>query len=171
PLGGGVEIEKRTLLKISFVPYHIAASKLDLTITVVSDGKILNKVANRKTPESTVMSLPGTGSSSIITCLSPVDFTGETIIGIRVELPPNFDLAADPRGEMTQKVHSALADLLRGEERGDVKFCLFTKRRERDVGKPDILFANSSLLRGQVPFIDERKSCVFFCSVELVSTD
>ncbi|KAG6917603.1 hypothetical protein DXG01_001832 [Tephrocybe rancida] len=158
PLWGSVAIIKRTLFKIHFAPHRVASDELRLRISITVDETVLD---SQEEDTSTFVLLPGSKTRiHLATFLSAPNFTGDTILEIQVDLPPEFNHEPDPRHGPTHNLHYALAESLIGAEVDDVKFCLFTRRGKHDVTNPAILFSNSSMLHGQSPFLDELMSDV-----------
>ncbi|KAG6888189.1 hypothetical protein C0995_009968 [Termitomyces sp. Mi166 len=158
---GGTESGRCTIFNISFATPHVAVLNLNkLSVTVKAGDRTSTSVSKITVHVSDIL-LP-VSESVLLASISAPNFTGDILVQIRVDLPGplNFEHAFREPAPPNSKLHSAVAQLLQGEDIGNVKFGLFTRRKGHDVTNPNIIFANSSLLHGENAFLTNHNDSV-----------
>ncbi|KAG5638002.1 hypothetical protein H0H81_002270 [Sphagnurus paluster] len=137
---------QQTKFQISFDQHSIAASKdLVLSSAIISFEKLVGP-AQDTFPLSTRR--PISRPVFLAEYSSLENFTGIATIQIKIKFNPSFTLTPSvPLA--TPKLQKVLESSLTGQDLGNTRFYLFTRRASKNVAfGPQLLFANSSLLEG-----------------------
>jgi len=157
---GGARTVQKTAYDIYFSPHLVAAADLGELSVFITAVNLLQQANG-----STTISLP-TSSQKIplVSYISTEGFTGEATVAIQVNLQSSFSLSSISEPPMP-KLQQALCNSLAGEELGDTKFYFYPRRASLNPAaptQPQVMFANSSLLRGYCAYLDKRMLTHFY---------
>ncbi|KAF8067736.1 hypothetical protein FPV67DRAFT_1153495 [Lyophyllum atratum] len=150
---GEARTVQKTAYRIYFAPHLVATADLgDLSVAIITEN--LYQHVNG----STTISLP-TSSEKIplASYFSTENFTGNATVAIQVNLQSSFSLSPISEPPLP-KLQQALCNSLAGEEFGDIKFYFYPRRNAQNPAspaQPQVMFANSSLLRGYCAYLDK----------------